>query len=360
MPVCVNSPRRNFKPKMDLKLSLTVAFLCIFNIAFATRTVKVTTPSILAQQGSMEWLTCQYSGTPQNLVFENEKVIWKHQAYGETGFQIISENSDFVSKDATKYENNVTALNPGIVIQLKVKNVQLGDDGKFVCELKNSQGSILSSQEVNFMVINPIQRLSLTIRKSGDPNSYENVVSTQKKNSFMKVVLDEGKYDVTCKASESNPQPKVTIKMGDSTISQGVNPVRSMMPGSQRLYQETVTVREITVNRGTIDKRIECIGVVPSTNTGQVKAEFRVSNVTTKNAMVKCKNASAILGDLDRPFSCIVTVEQGSIHCSDVVWRREGKTDETYSHTDPYVTKQGVRLDCQVSSTGDQCNNAAV
>lgn len=127
----------------------------------------------------------------------------------------------------------------------------------------------------------PIQRLSLTISKSDDPKSNENVVSNQRRNQMKTVVLDEGKYDVNCVASGSNPAPKVTLKMGDSTISTGVTSIKGMMSGSGRLYQETVTKKQIAVNRGTINQRIECIGVVPATSTRSVKAEFRVSNVTT-------------------------------------------------------------------------------
>ncbi|KAL3832210.1 hypothetical protein ACJMK2_023871, partial [Sinanodonta woodiana] len=217
----------------------------------------------------------------------SKRVDWKHVANDGAIHRITSGFYMDEVADKTKYDiyhgysyNSDTNYS----FKLKILSVADDDDGKYICETIDEHFKTLSSVEVPFTVINPVEKVRIEFvtmmtgdRKYSDShNMADSDISTVK----------EGMFEVTCTAEGSNPSPKMTLKV-NSNVHQVDIKVEKSFVGKRPSYKGNIT-KVFSLRANKIDiQTVECSAGIPRTSIKYAGLKFKVLSEASAAVVVK-------------------------------------------------------------------------
>lgn len=236
-------------------------------------------------------LDCQ-GNTRNVLEYISKKVSWKHVANNGTIHKITTGFYLDDGADKTKYdiqhgisENSDTNYS----FKLKIFSVVDDDDGKFVCENEDSNFTLLSSKEVRFIVVHPVEKVAIHLLSITMDRKMHSETQTLQNSEVHEV--EEGDYEVTCIAEGSNPNPKMTLKFNND--SQPVEPnVEKSFVGNRPSFKGSL--KKVLSLSADIDdtQTIECSGGIPRKQFPDKYAGFKLK-VFAVVPEIECDNVYA-------------------------------------------------------------------
>ncbi|KAL3832213.1 hypothetical protein ACJMK2_023873 [Sinanodonta woodiana] len=305
----------------------------------------VSPPQVEAKRQDTIVLDCQ--GNTRTLAeYISKRVNWKHVANDGTIKKITTGFYLDDGADKTKYNidhGNSDNSDTSYSFKLTILSVNDDDDGKYICECEDSKMVILSSKEVKFRVLNPVEKVKLEIvtvmtghKMNADSQIMTNSVTYQ---------VEEGEFDVTCTAEGSNPSPQMTLKINN--IVQRVDPkmVQSFV-GNRPSYKGTFT-KAISLSANKIDfQTVECSAGIPEKQFPDKSAVLKF-NVFSVVPEVECDNVSALVRYRQTKLTCRLH-SMRAIDCSRINWNDGNNNFVIYPGNKTHDPSFGpVVVDCE-------------
>ncbi|KAK3584727.1 hypothetical protein CHS0354_019849 [Potamilus streckersoni] len=301
---------------MDILLAVGLFLLTHQGLA-ADIVLTVNPIQVEAKRQEAIVLDCQ-GNTRSVLEYISNRVNWKHVANDGTTHKITTGFYLDDGADKTKYDiqhANSDNSDTNYSFKLKIFSVVDDDDGKYVCENEDKTNTVLSSKEVQFTVINPVEKVKLELLTitTGHRISSESQIM---QNSVIYEV-EEGDYEVTCTAEGSNPKPQMTLKFNNN-VQQVETTLQKSFVGNRPSYKG-IFRREISLSADKIDMQtIECSGGIPRKQFPDKYAGLRLK-VFSVVPEVECENVSALVRYRQTKLTCRLH-SMRAIDCSRINW----------------------------------------
>ncbi|KAL3832209.1 hypothetical protein ACJMK2_023870 [Sinanodonta woodiana] len=224
---------------------MTAVFSILFLMTFlkfglaADIVLTVNPTQVEAMRHDAVVLDCQ-ANKNNSVEFISKPVIWKHVANDGTIHKItIGFNLD-EGANKTKYEIDHREAETNYSFKLKILRVGDEDDGKYICEHKDANLITLSSVEVPFTVLNPVEKVRIevvTVVTCDRMCSDSQIMANSDINT-----VKEGEFEVTCTAEGSNPSPQMTLKVNDD-VQYSDTTIEKSFVGNRPYYKGNFTKR---------------------------------------------------------------------------------------------------------------------
>ncbi|KAL3832211.1 hypothetical protein ACJMK2_023872 [Sinanodonta woodiana] len=263
---------------------------------------------VLDCQGNTRILT-DYTSKPIN---------WKHVANNGTINKITIGFYLDGGENQTKYDiqhGNSDNSDTNYSFKLKILSVNDDDDGKYICENVDKRLVLLSSKEVNFTVINPVEKVKLEIitlmtghRMNADSQIMTNNVTYQ---------VEEGEFEVTCTAEGSNPSPQMILKINDG-VQYADTTIEKSFVGNRPSYKGNFTKVIYLSADNTDNQTIECSAGIPRKQFPDEYAGLKLK-VFSVLPDVECENVSALVTYRQTKLTCRLHSKR-ALDCSHISW----------------------------------------
>ncbi|KAL3832208.1 hypothetical protein ACJMK2_023869 [Sinanodonta woodiana] len=264
-------------------------------------------------------LDCQ--GNTRNLIeYISKRVNWKHVANDGTIHKITTGFYLDEGADETKYDiqhGNSDSSDTNYSFKLTILRVNDDDDGRYVCENEDGRLVILSSKEVNFTVINPVEKVKIELlsmwtghRMYSESKIMENSVIYE---------IEEGDFEVTCIAEGSNPSPQMTLKFNNNVQQVDTQMVKSFV-GNRPSYKGTFK-KTFSLSANTIEiQTIECSAGIPRKQFPDKYAGLKVKVFSAAFDYVECDNVSALVRYRQTKVTCKLHSIR-ALDCGRISWK---------------------------------------